>query len=148
MAFLIGKSNLISAINDHLSTNSNTKEILFHGIMDKEIIYSTVKVISNISQPISFKVIIPKLKDLRLINWFQDYRDAHNHYEIRTNPKCGSQFIVIDDVFIFVSGNSKDNLHAFNERAVCFTEQGNQEACNQLSNIFVRSWEGGFHLKL
>ncbi|ABR50489.1 hypothetical protein Amet_4417 [Alkaliphilus metalliredigens QYMF] len=148
MGFLIGRSYLISAIRNYLNTHPDTQEILFHGIMDKEILYSTVAVTSNIERDIAFKVIIPRLKDFRLINWFQEYKEIHNHYEIRSNPKCYSQFIVIDNMFIFVSGNSKDNLHTFNEQAIGFTEEADQEACDQLKAIFLNSWNGGFRLKL
>ncbi|MCC5909992.1 MAG: hypothetical protein JJT76_06095 [Clostridiaceae bacterium] len=148
MGIIVGKNALINELEILLENDEIKKEILVHGIIDKEVIHSIVKMASAAESTVLFNIVIPNLSNFNMINWFRKYKNNHNHYKIRTNPKCNSQFIVIDDTFIFISGNTKEPVKVFNEETICVLEKQHTAANQQLKEIFYHHWKQGYDLHL
>ncbi|SDK04699.1 hypothetical protein [Natronincola ferrireducens] len=148
MELIKGKKMLLDRINKCFFETIGVDEILFYGIIDKEIIHMVIEKVAQMDQDVTFKIIIPNLQDFGLINWFRSHQNLHNNYQIRTNSKCSNQYIVIGDMLIFISGTSPKKYNFIDDGFLCMIDKKSSESNLNLREIFLEKWGGSYDLYL
>lgn len=148
MKLIKGKKLLLEEIISYLDKKSSLQEIFFYGIVDKEVIDVVAQKAFLMENIISFKIIIPNLHDFKLINWLRNHQNPHNNYEARTNPKCSGQFIIVDDMLIFISGTGSNKYTQLNQEVLFVSEEHHNENLLFLKEMFLNEWNNGYDLHL
>lgn len=143
--FSIGRDNLVNCISE--LTTKEIKKIQLFGILDKQLICTINTLLSKNETQASIQVVIPNVQNFKMKNWFCNFKMDHNDYQIRTNLKCTTEFIIIDDSYIFISGNSC-RCHNLNEKCIFIIGKEDPEGCNKLKDVFSEAWNSGYDLHI
>jgi len=149
---LIRSNNLVDKIisyikeNDLIKEDENIKEILVYGLLDKELLKKLNDYFDEQNVITSYKFIIPKIQYYKcgLIYIHQNKMGAK--CEVRTNPKCNAQFLLIDDLFIAISGIKNKGEDFINK--IIFINHEDKDACDSLRKIFLEDWKTSYNIHL
>ncbi|SNR97152.1 hypothetical protein SAMN05446037_1002160 [Anaerovirgula multivorans] len=148
MKLIKGKKILKEEVLNYLQEKTSLQEIFFYGIVDKEIIDIVSQKAFQMENTISFKIIIPNLHDFKFVNWLRNHQRLHNNYQVRTNPKCSGQYIVVDDMMIFISGTDASKYTQLNQEVLFVIEQHHNGNSLFLKGMFLNEWANGYDLHL
>lgn len=137
---IVGKQNFLQIVKNLLHSNNITR-IFLNGIIDKELISLIKKQTQGIEEKLDFRIVLSHIHrdDLIIASYFLKFG------EIRTNIKCKSRFILLDNHLFFLSGNNKNSPYYLDVGDFIIQLEENTVAYD-LEKIFLKHWEKGMIL--
>ncbi len=137
---IVGKQNLLEVVEELLQTNK-IKRIFFNGAIDKELISLIKNSTLKMEEKLDFRVVIPHINS-NALNIASDFLE---YGEIRTNVKCKSKFILVDNKLFYLSGNNK-NLPYYIDDKDFIIKLEEDNVMDDLEEIFLKNWNKGMIL--
>lgn len=152
MEVLIRNNNLTDKIinyikeNDLIKEDENIKEILVYGLLDKELLKKLNDYFTEQNILTSYKFIIPKIQYYKCGLIYIHQNKLGTKCEVRTNPKCNAQFLIMDNTFIVISGIKNKDEDFINK--IILINHEDKEACDSLRKIFSEDWKSSYSIHL
>ena len=146
MEVLIRSNKLFDKITEYIKQNESVAEILIYGFLDKALLKKLNEFFTDENRKVSYKFIIPKIQYYKSSLIYMNQSKMDKCCQVRINPKCNKQFIIIDNLFLIVSG-IKNKEECFSDNLVVLSYD-DKEALDILKKTYIEDWESSYSIHL